>query len=96
MSLDKIEQAVRSKLHESDKELADSHYLDAAIYRTLKELPSGCASEELAARAAQLAKELWDEDQFVELKHTPTDRIFGDALVRALAPTIADLRKNLR
>lgn len=96
MSFDSIEQAVRSKLHESDKELADSHYLDAAIYQTLKELPSGCANEELAARAAQLAKKLRDEDQSVELKHTPTDRIYGDALVRALAPTIEGLRNNLR
>jgi hypothetical protein len=94
MSVDEIERAVRSKLHESDKDLADSHYLDAAIYRTLKERRQGCTSEDLAARAAQLAKELRDGDQSVEVRQTPTDRIFGDALVRALAPAIADLRER--
>jgi len=93
MSLDKIEQAVRNKLHESDKELADSHYLDAAVYRTLKNQRSSDTDDSLAVRAAQLVRKIRDETQPIELKSTSTDRIFGDALIRALAPKIGDLRE---
>lgn len=92
--MDEIEQAARSKLHESDKELANSHYLDAAIYRTLKERRPGDTSDKLAARAAQLARELRDGGQSVELRQTATDRIFGDALIRALAPKVAEIRES--
>jgi hypothetical protein len=96
MGLPEIEQAVRNKLHESDIDLADSHYLELAIYRTLIETRPGDTTDVdvLYARVIQLARELRDDKESIELRRTPTDKIFGDALVRALAPTIANLRKR--
>lgn len=94
MNLDSLEQAVRSKLHPSDKDLVDGPYVEAAIYRTLKERPRGATDDDLCARAARVARELRDGSEEVELRRTPTDSILGDALVRALAPKIAELRES--
>ncbi len=52
------------------------------------------STEARYAWAAQRVMELERESKSIQLRQTPTDRIFGDALVRALAPTVENLRRE--
>lgn len=72
-----------------------SPWLYQAFLEVVSESGPETSEDAKYARAAQRAKELaHDKEESLELRQTATDRIFGDALVRALAPTIAGLREK--
>jgi len=96
MNLNRIVEGIESKLDNQSGHLKGSPWLYRAFLEVLNESGSGISEDIKYARGAQRAKELAreNEEESLELPKTHTDRIFGDALVRALAPTIADLRER--
>jgi hypothetical protein len=88
-----LRQKVRSKLHKSDKNVTDDH-LRAAIWEVMEDPSPGSSDNELYLRAAQRAREKARKEKSVELPLKATDKLFGKALVKALAPNIEDLRRR--
>jgi hypothetical protein len=97
MNLDKIIEGIESKLDNQSGHLKGSPWLYQAFLEVLNEGDTTSSDAVRYARTAQRAKELArenEEEESVELRQTPTDRIFGDALVRALTLTVADFRER--
>ena len=94
MDLQQLVEKVERKLPESAKHLKGSSLVHQALLETIDDPPPGESIEARYARAAQRAIELDRESKSIHLQRTPTDRIFGDALARALAPRIENLRKE--
>jgi hypothetical protein len=97
MNTNRIIEGIESKLDNESRHLRGSPYLYQAFFEVVYESEPGLSDDIKNARAAQRAKELArdnEEEESLELRQTPTDRIFGNAIVRALAPTIADLRER--
>jgi hypothetical protein len=93
MDAKKLRQKVRSKLHKSDKDVTDDH-LRAAIWEIMEEPPPDSSDDERYLRAAERAREKARKEKSVELPLKATDRLFGKALVKALAPKIEELRRE--
>ena len=95
MNLDRIIERIENKLDAQSSYLKGSPWLYQAFLEVVNESGPETSEDAKYARAAQRAKELvHDNEESLELHETATDRIFGDALVRALAPTIENLRKR--
>ena len=95
MNLSRIIETIEGKLDDQSSHLKGSPWLYQAFLEVVNESVPETPEETKYARAAQRAKELaHDNEESLELRQTATDRIFGDALVRALAPTIAELRES--
>lgn len=103
MELLKIEQRIRGMIHDSEEELRDSPFLEAALYRTMKESNGRASEDELCRRVIERAREHHREwvvpqqqeegtGKTGEVPFTPTDMLAGEALVRALAPQVEELR----
>jgi hypothetical protein len=93
MNVGELVENVERKLPESAKHLKGTPLVHQALLETLEDTRPGESTEAHYARAAQRTIELERESKSIHLQRTPTDRIFGDALVRALAPRIENLRK---
>lgn len=95
MNLDQIIERIENKLDAQSSYLKGSPWLYQAFLEVVNESGPETSEDAKYARAAQRAKELaHDNEESLEIHETATDRIFGDALVRALAPTIENLRKR--
>lgn len=93
MNAKELRQEVRSKLPTSDKDVTDD-YLRAAIWEVMEETSPGSSDADLYLRAAERAREKARKEKSIELPLKATDRLFGKALVKALAPKIEDLRRR--
>src|SRR5829696_384138 len=98
MNLDRMIEGIESKLDNQSSHLKGNSLLYQAFVEVLiQQGGSGNSDDTLYARAAQRAKELdreSKEEESLELRQTPTDRIFGDALIRVLFQAIADHRER--
>src|SRR5215207_6493124 len=94
MNFSKLVENVEQKLPKSAKHVKGSSLIHKAIFETLENPPPSASDDALYARAAQRAVELDREEKSAQIGQTATDRVFGDALVRALASRIEELRRE--
>lgn len=98
MDPEKLEQRIENKIPDSKKHLKRSPLLGTAIYANLKELLKGSSNlsdDEADRQAIERLEELHLKYTVTPgLRLTPTDMLFGEALVMALAPKVEGLRRE--
>jgi hypothetical protein len=90
----RLEEEVRRKLSPTEKYLVDDHRVHAAVAVLALRGVKLSRSDKYYGSLVEVLREMDRESRSEELSIKATDRLFGKALVRALAPKIADLRRE--
>src|SRR5215211_4861972 len=94
MDLVRLVRQVKSKLPPTEKHLADGNQVEAAVMRVALRGESPGSSDKYHLQLVEELREMDRKSRSEELTLKATDRLFGKALVRALAPEISDLRNR--
>ena len=94
MDLMRLVRQVKGKLSPTEKHLADRHLVEAAVMRLAARGVQPGFDDKYHHLLVEDVREMDHETRSEELALKASDRLFGKALVRALAPKIEDLRKG--
>jgi len=91
----KLEQRIENKIPDSKKYLKGSPLLGSAIYHVLKVGSRNRSDDELDRQVIDRLENLHRKYTVTQgLRPTPTDMLLGEALTRALAPQVEELRRE--
>jgi hypothetical protein len=94
MDLEGLVEKVKGKLPPTEKHLADGYLVEAAVMRLAARGVQPGSSDKYHRVLVEEVREMDLKSRSEALSLKATDRLFGKALVRALAPKIEDLRRE--
>src|SRR5215217_9196283 len=94
MDLMGVVEKVKGKLPPTEKHLANGYLAEAAVMRLAARGVRPGSSDKYHHLLVEEVREMDRKSRSEELTLKATDRLFGKALVRALAPEISDLRNR--
>jgi len=95
MDPEKLEQRIENKIPDSKKHLKGSPLLGSAIYNILKVGNRNRSDDELDRQVIDRLENLHRKYTVTPgLRPTPTDMLLGEALTRAMAPQVEELRRE--